>query len=275
MGKFVRRCAVHAQVSKLPVIICSMSWDVIAEGLKSAQGKCIVNGISMASSEEDFVRVAAECRRFGAAIVVLAMARADGEFPNYQEKVTSCQRAYHLLRSELDFPAEDGVKQLVQLAPYNVALSYWSAGHHLRLFCHTVGRRSKTMISTANCIMEAVAELGWVAKLGKVFELLNVQVLFFVEGSHGVRASPKDFIDAVAEVRRTRSLQPKRSALPDRCIYCVALLACGQSGQMQNMPSRCGMLLLMLHVCTFSTFLYFLPCAAPVLCMHLCIYTRM
>ena len=76
------------QVSKLPLIISSVSWDVIAEGLKSTQaktltssgikvvflspaadalrqlrqGKCIVNGISMASSEEEFVRVAAECR---------------------------------------------------------------------------------------------------------------------------------------------------------------------------------------------------------------------
>lgn len=139
MGKFVRRCAVHPQVSKLPLIISSMSWEVIAEGLKSTQGKCIVNGISMASSEEEFVRVAAECRRFGAAIVVLAMSRADGEFPNYQEKVTSCQRAYQLLRSKLDFPPED-----------------------------------------------------------IIFDCLVTPL-----GSHGIRASPKDFIDAVAEVRRT------------------------------------------------------------------------
>eukprot|EP00439_Symbiodinium_sp_Y106_P038868 s3639_g4.t1 len=128
MGKFVRRCAVHPRVSKLPLIISSMSWEVIAEGLKSTQGKCIVNGISMASSEEEFVRVAAE--RFGAAIVVLAMSRADGEFPNYQEKVTSCQRA---------FPPEDFI---------------------------------------FDCLVTPL-------------------------GSHGIRASPKDFIDAVAEVRRT------------------------------------------------------------------------
>ncbi|OLP81507.1 Methionine synthase [Symbiodinium microadriaticum] len=78
-----------------------MSWEVIAEGLKSTQGMCIVNGISMASSEEDFVRVAAECRRFGAAMLVLAMSRVASKL--------SCQRAYHLLRSEpeLDFPPED------------------------------------------------------------------------------------------------------------------------------------------------------------------------
>ena len=35
------------------------------------------------------------------------LGQADGEFPNYQEKVTSCQRAYQLLRSKLDFPPED------------------------------------------------------------------------------------------------------------------------------------------------------------------------
>eukprot|EP00930_Biecheleria_cincta_P009206 TRINITY_DN1108_c0_g1_i4.p1 TRINITY_DN1108_c0_g1~~TRINITY_DN1108_c0_g1_i4.p1 ORF type:complete len:451 (+),score=87.53 TRINITY_DN1108_c0_g1_i4:145-1353(+) len=57
--------------------------------------------------EEGFLRLASECRRFGAAVVVVAIGKADGEFPSYQEKVSCCQRAYQLLRSKLDFPAED------------------------------------------------------------------------------------------------------------------------------------------------------------------------
>eukprot|EP00438_Fugacium_kawagutii_P025612 Skav209715 [mRNA] locus=scaffold528:89297:94640:- [translate_table: standard] len=87
--------------------ISSMSWKVIAEGLKNTQGKCIVNGLSVASSEEEFLRAAAECRRFGAAVIILALPRHEGSYPTYEEKVQSCQRAYQLLRSKLDFPPED------------------------------------------------------------------------------------------------------------------------------------------------------------------------
>ncbi|OLP85675.1 hypothetical protein AK812_SmicGene33316 [Symbiodinium microadriaticum] len=74
--------SVAGQVSKL-------SLEVIAESLKRTQGKCIVSGISMASSAEELVWVAAH-----------------DESPNYEEKVT-CQRAYQLLRSKLDLPTED------------------------------------------------------------------------------------------------------------------------------------------------------------------------
>ena len=63
-----------------------MSWKVISEGLKNTQGKCIVNGLSVAVSEEEFLRAAQECRRFGAAIIVLALPRVEGSFPTYQEK---------------------------------------------------------------------------------------------------------------------------------------------------------------------------------------------
>eukprot|EP00930_Biecheleria_cincta_P009204 TRINITY_DN1108_c0_g1_i1.p1 TRINITY_DN1108_c0_g1~~TRINITY_DN1108_c0_g1_i1.p1 ORF type:complete len:2115 (+),score=427.14 TRINITY_DN1108_c0_g1_i1:725-6346(+) len=107
MGKLVRLCASHPTVSQKPFMISSMSWAVISEGLKSTQGKCIVNGICPAMSEEGFLRLANECMRFGAAVVVVAIGKADGEFPSYQEKVSCCQRAYQLLRSKLDFPAED------------------------------------------------------------------------------------------------------------------------------------------------------------------------
>lgn len=107
MGKFVRRCSLHPKLAHVPLVISSGSWKVIAEGLKNTQGKCIVNGLSVASSEEEFLRAAAECRRFGAAVIILALPRHEGGYPNYQEKVQSCQRAYQLLRSKLDFPAED------------------------------------------------------------------------------------------------------------------------------------------------------------------------
>lgn len=107
MGKFVRRCSLHPKLAQVPLVISSGSWKVIAEGLKNTQGKCIVNGLSVASSEEEFLRAAAECRRFGAAVIILALPRHEGGYPNKEEKVESCLRAYQLLRSKLDFPKED------------------------------------------------------------------------------------------------------------------------------------------------------------------------
>jgi len=45
-----------------------------------------VNGLSVCSSEEEFLRIAAECRRFGAAVIILALPRHEGGYPNKEEK---------------------------------------------------------------------------------------------------------------------------------------------------------------------------------------------
>ena len=45
-----------------------------------------MNGLSVASSEEEFLRAAEECRRFGAAVIVLALPKHEGGYPTYQEK---------------------------------------------------------------------------------------------------------------------------------------------------------------------------------------------
>ena len=45
---------------------------MIEAGLKCAQGKCIVNSISLKEGEEDFIKKAMTVKRFGAAVVVMA-----------------------------------------------------------------------------------------------------------------------------------------------------------------------------------------------------------
>lgn len=45
---------------------------MIVSGLKCAQGKCIVNSVSLKEGEDDFLRKARVVRRFGAALVVMA-----------------------------------------------------------------------------------------------------------------------------------------------------------------------------------------------------------
>ena len=71
-------------------MIDSSKWEVIEEGLKNVQGKPIVNSISMKEGEEPFVEHARLCRKYGAAVVVMAfdedgqadnLAAAQGDLP--------------------------------------------------------------------------------------------------------------------------------------------------------------------------------------------------
>ena len=49
-----------------------MQVDIIEAGLKCVQGKAVVNSISLKEGEAAFREQATKCRRFGAAIVVMA-----------------------------------------------------------------------------------------------------------------------------------------------------------------------------------------------------------
>jgi len=54
-------------------MVDSSNFDVILAGLKCAQGKCIVNSISLKEGEEDFIKKAKIVKRFGAPVVVMAV----------------------------------------------------------------------------------------------------------------------------------------------------------------------------------------------------------
>ena len=70
------------------------------------QGKPIVNSISMKEGEEKFRREARLCRKYGAAIVVMAFDE-DGQADNLERRKPICERAYRILVDEVGFPAED------------------------------------------------------------------------------------------------------------------------------------------------------------------------
>lgn len=57
---------------KIPFCIDSSNFDIIIAGLKSCQGKCIVNSISLKEGEESFLEKAYLIKRFGAAVIVMA-----------------------------------------------------------------------------------------------------------------------------------------------------------------------------------------------------------
>lgn len=106
MDRFTKLIAAEPDISRVPVMIDSSKWEVIEAGLKNVQGKPIVNSVSMKEGEEKFVREARLCRKYGAAVVVMAFDE-QGQADNLERRKEICGRAYRILTEEVGFPAED------------------------------------------------------------------------------------------------------------------------------------------------------------------------
>jgi len=106
MRRFLNLLAVDPDIARVPVMVDSSKWTVLEEGLKCLQGKGIVNSISLKAGEEEFLKQARLCRRYGAAVVVMAFDEK-GQAATVEEKVAIAERAYKLLTEQADFPPED------------------------------------------------------------------------------------------------------------------------------------------------------------------------
>ena len=106
MIHFLNLLGSEPEVARVPFMVDSSKWEVISAALRCIQGKCIVNSISLKEGEEVFLRHAAEVKRFGAAVVVMAFDE-DGQANTYERRIEICERAYHLLVDRLDFNPED------------------------------------------------------------------------------------------------------------------------------------------------------------------------
>ncbi|MGV0718220.1 methionine synthase [Mycolicibacterium sp. XJ662] len=106
MDRFTKLIASEPDISRVPVMIDSSKWEVIEAGLKNVQGKPIVNSISMKEGEEKFIEEARLCRKYGAAVVVMAFDE-QGQADNLERRKEICARAYRVLTEEVGFPAED------------------------------------------------------------------------------------------------------------------------------------------------------------------------
>ena len=105
METFVRTLQNDPAVAKAALMIDSSHWECILAGLKNAQGKCIVNSISLKDGEEAFLAKAREIHRLGAAMVVMAFDE-EGQATTYERKIAVSARAYRLLTG-IGIPAED------------------------------------------------------------------------------------------------------------------------------------------------------------------------
>ncbi|HET7828530.1 MAG TPA: methionine synthase [Candidatus Limnocylindrales bacterium] len=106
MTRFLRRLATEPDVAKVPVMVDSSRWPVIEAGLQQLQGRSVVNSISLKEGEEEFLRQARLCRRYGAAVVVMAFDEA-GQADTVERRVSVLQRAHTLLTEQAGFEPED------------------------------------------------------------------------------------------------------------------------------------------------------------------------
>jgi len=106
METFLHLVMAEPDIAKLPIMIDSSKFQVIEAGLKCVQGKCVVNSISLKEGEEEFLRQAQICRRYGAAVVVMAFDE-DGQADTADRKVEICKRAYKTLTEQVGFHPQD------------------------------------------------------------------------------------------------------------------------------------------------------------------------
>ena len=105
MQTFCRYVSSDPAVARAVLMIDSSDWPTVLAGLKNAQGKCIVNSISLKEGERVFLDKARQLRQLGAAVVVMAFDE-EGQATTYERKIAVAERAYRLLTG-IGFPPQD------------------------------------------------------------------------------------------------------------------------------------------------------------------------
>jgi len=106
MQRFMDLVMTEPDIARVPVMIDSSDWRVIETGLRCVQGKCVVNSISLKEGEEPFLEQARLCRRYGAAVIVMAFDE-QGQADSLARRKDIIARCYRLLVEEAGFPPED------------------------------------------------------------------------------------------------------------------------------------------------------------------------
>lgn len=106
MVTFINLVQSEPDIARVPIMIDSSKWEIIEAGLKVAQGKCIVNSISLKAGEEEFMDQARKVKRYGAAVIVMAFDE-DGQADTYERRIEICERSYRILVDQVKFPPQD------------------------------------------------------------------------------------------------------------------------------------------------------------------------
>ncbi|MCB9175528.1 MAG: methionine synthase [Caldilineae bacterium] len=106
MARFLDLAAGEPEIARVAFVLDSSRWSVIEAALKHVQGKPIVNSISLKDGEAEFLRRARHCRRYGAALIVMAFDE-QGQADSFERKAAILERAYRLLVEQAGVPPED------------------------------------------------------------------------------------------------------------------------------------------------------------------------
>jgi len=106
MVRFMNLIAAEPDIARVPIMIDSSKWEIIEAGLQVAQGKCVVNSISLKEGEAQFIYQATLIKRYGAAVIVMAFDEV-GQADNYDRRIEIAKRSYKILVDIVHFPSED------------------------------------------------------------------------------------------------------------------------------------------------------------------------
>lgn len=106
MIKFLNLIASEPDIARIPIMVDSSKWEILEAGLQVAQGKCVVNSISLKEGEAEFIKHAKAIKRYGAAVIVMAFDEV-GQADNLERRIEISKRSYDILVNQIGFPAED------------------------------------------------------------------------------------------------------------------------------------------------------------------------
>ncbi|MEX1381903.1 methionine synthase [Lutibacter sp.] len=106
MVRFMNLIAAEPDIARVPIMIDSSKWEIIEAGLRVAQGKCVVNSISLKEGEAQFIEQAKKIKMYGAAVIVMAFDEV-GQADNYERRIEIAKRSYDILVNVVNFPSED------------------------------------------------------------------------------------------------------------------------------------------------------------------------
>ena len=207
MKKFLNLIASEPDIAKVPLMIDSSKWSVIEEGLKTTQGKCIVNSISLKEGEASFIEHAEKVRRYGAAVVVMAFDEK-GQADTAKRKFEICERSYKILTEKVGFPAEDIIfdPNILTVATgmeehNNYAVEFIEAARQIKArlpHCHVSGGISNISFSFrgTNRVREAMHSvfLYHATKAGLDMGIVNAGLITVYD------EIPKDLLELVEDV---------------------------------------------------------------------------
>ncbi len=96
MVRFMNLIAAEPDICRVPIMIDSSKWEIIEAGLQVAQGKCVVNSISLKKGKKSLSGKPRKIKRYGAAVIVMAFDEV-GQADNFERRIEIAKRSYDVL----------------------------------------------------------------------------------------------------------------------------------------------------------------------------------